>query len=352
MKIVVFMMAVLMAVAPSPSWVEAQDVPDTITYVSMHPSPPLDTDGDGCLDAAETSPYPETGGMRDPTDPYDYFEVTRDGRIDTLDTTKVAFRWGSEEGDLLYNPKFDRSVELVTGPFDLGPPDGGIDISDLQVMYNQFGHTCGPVTVTVDVTNDCGGNVRESTEPPTSAQECVIVRDDAGTIVDVVLAETTIEKGPNEPICEDCGGPAGSPSGSWYGTSASVKNEAKSPPARICGCLPVLGCYCYDIPHSQVVWAGVYMTCEWNYFDGSYDHPYDGVIADIGCRRHSEAFWPFRVETEHPIDGRWVVFGFQAERWTSTLFSDQPISGIIIAQFTLWVEIGMGPWDSYWTYPD
>jgi len=111
----------------------------------------IDSDFDGCSDAEEFGSNPSLGGLRNPDDPWDVYDIAGfygseqsgpDGVIDALDVQLVAFRWNTQAGDAIYDSGSDRSVELVDGPYDLGPPDGQITISDLQAVMSQFGLTC------------------------------------------------------------------------------------------------------------------------------------------------------------------------------------------------------------------
>ena len=108
----------------------------------------LDFDGDGCSDFRELGDDASAGGLRDPFDPWDFYDVAGrggqepDGVVDMTDLQAVSFRWNTEVGTLLYDAKYDRTVELVNGPYDLGPPDGEINIFDLQALSAQFGHSC------------------------------------------------------------------------------------------------------------------------------------------------------------------------------------------------------------------
>jgi hypothetical protein len=60
-------------------------------------------------------------------------DVVPDCIVDLLDTQAVAFAVGSNEGDALYNERYD-----------LVPPggDGRIDTNDLQFVTGRFGSTC------------------------------------------------------------------------------------------------------------------------------------------------------------------------------------------------------------------
>ena len=163
-----------------------------------------DSDGDGCGDVQEMGSNASKGGLRDPADRWDFFDVASnneppDGVVDTMDAMAVAFRWPSKVGDILYDSRYDRSVQLVNGPFDLGPPDGAINFQDLQALYAQFGAACPRKTSLSEIAPLCDWNLKEATDPAAtvlvpdkSYKECRLVRDQSGKLVDVtILNETT-----------------------------------------------------------------------------------------------------------------------------------------------------------------
>jgi hypothetical protein len=63
-------------------------------------------------------------------------DVHSDCEIDVQDQQQIAFRWGSQLGQLLYNENYD----LEPAAPKLG--DGDIDAKDLQVVYGRHGSTC------------------------------------------------------------------------------------------------------------------------------------------------------------------------------------------------------------------
>jgi hypothetical protein len=77
----------------------------------------------GCNDAAVTIRYLEG-------------DVHADCVVDIHDQQQIAFRWGSNEGQLLYNSRYD--LEPSAPP--LG--DGDIDVKDLQTVFGRHGSTC------------------------------------------------------------------------------------------------------------------------------------------------------------------------------------------------------------------
>ncbi len=108
----------------------------------------LDSDGDGCSDAEEAGSLPRFGGMRDPFDPWDFFDTpVPDGAVTVGDIAQAVVRFGGTAGPPAvrgYHQAYDRTL---AGPnrWNSGPPDGAVSVADIMVMVHQFGHTChGP----------------------------------------------------------------------------------------------------------------------------------------------------------------------------------------------------------------
>ena len=126
-----------------------------------------DSDGDGCTDVAELGSNPFIGGLRDPNNYWDFYDVpatdgARDGDIALLtDVLAVVFRLGTNDGNgtapvnrysdpqarpedmVSYHPAFDRSPPPPgQNQYALGPPDGHIGLWDLLGVISQYGHRC------------------------------------------------------------------------------------------------------------------------------------------------------------------------------------------------------------------
>ena len=100
-----------------------------------------DTDDDACPDAAELGADERQGGRRDPTNHWDYFNPTQDGKNRVDDILAVVQRFGKDAGDPAYDTRYDRTS---IGPnfWNLGPPDGKIRVPDILASIRQFGHDC------------------------------------------------------------------------------------------------------------------------------------------------------------------------------------------------------------------
>jgi len=103
-----------------------------------------DSDGDGCADVTELETAPGSefhGGRRDPTNPYDYFNPTRDGQNRIDDVLIVAARYGKNTGEAGYSIDYDRTY-IGPNAWNLGPPNGQIRIDDVLLQVKQYNHDC------------------------------------------------------------------------------------------------------------------------------------------------------------------------------------------------------------------
>ncbi|MCH8009630.1 MAG: hypothetical protein IIC91_12280 [Chloroflexi bacterium] len=123
---------------------------------NLHPI--IDTDGDGCADKRENGPDETLGGQRDYKNPWDFYDVLgsdggpRDGIIDlSNDILGVILHFSpfgytpgtpSVVGNTTYDV-FDRGPRVGGGPYNMGPPDGFIDLpNDILGVILQFNHDC------------------------------------------------------------------------------------------------------------------------------------------------------------------------------------------------------------------
>ena len=127
----------------------------------------FDNDGDGCTDVAEQQPKSEaaTGGGRDPNYYWDFMDMwagqEKDRRVNIIDIGAIVSRFGAtavdgtadpnRNSDPLdppqaltgYHPSADRAPPLLgSNLWNLGPPDGQINIIEIGEAVAQFGHTC------------------------------------------------------------------------------------------------------------------------------------------------------------------------------------------------------------------
>ncbi|OGO52082.1 MAG: hypothetical protein A2148_09595 [Chloroflexi bacterium RBG_16_68_14] len=122
------------------------------TYTAPDPNNPGgaaddDTDGDGCTDVRELQTIAARGGVRDPWNPYDFFDVNGDGVVSGGDVLGVGLRY-SANPVLPYDVEAD--VGSLYGPFtwSRSQPNGVIDAAnDITAAKFQFGHLCAPKIV-------------------------------------------------------------------------------------------------------------------------------------------------------------------------------------------------------------
>ncbi len=110
------------------------------------PTANRDTDQDGCPDRNELSDDAVIGGLRDPYNPWDYFNPLNNDINRTGDITAVVLRYGHDDGtgDPLYGQKYDRGGQIPGGnKWNLRPPDGQIRTGDITSAVNSYGHDCG-----------------------------------------------------------------------------------------------------------------------------------------------------------------------------------------------------------------
>jgi hypothetical protein len=102
-----------------------------------------DKDGDGCPDAKEEqseSGSQLSGGLRDPSNEWDYFNPTHDGlnRVDDILAVVNAYFMNGETAT-------DRTLPTgAPNAWNLGPPNGQVRIDDVLNIVKQYFHDCGP----------------------------------------------------------------------------------------------------------------------------------------------------------------------------------------------------------------
>jgi hypothetical protein len=103
-----------------------------------------DDDNDGCTDTEEQGPNAALGGLRDPLNFWDFFDVTGEGLVDFSDALDVLAYFGdaglpATPGDLR-----DRDVG-GPGGWNLVESNTGVDFTDVLNTLLSFGHSCkGP----------------------------------------------------------------------------------------------------------------------------------------------------------------------------------------------------------------
>lgn len=102
-----------------------------------------DTDGDVCGDGAEVGANHMAGGQRDPTDEWDYFNPTGDGRNRIDDVLKVVGQYFVDSPHPDYTTSTDRTPgAAIWAP---GPPNGQQRIDDIIAIVKSYFNDCGPI---------------------------------------------------------------------------------------------------------------------------------------------------------------------------------------------------------------
>jgi hypothetical protein len=133
------------------------DATDNCQAISNPPQVDTDADGDGnecdanddddsCTDVQEAGDDERFGGLRDPLDFWDFFDVAgTDRSIDINDAVAILGRFGQGPSSPTYNPLYDRIAPIDGQPWRTAPATGtarGIDLSDVIWNLQSFGHSC------------------------------------------------------------------------------------------------------------------------------------------------------------------------------------------------------------------
>ena len=110
----------------------------------------LDSDADGCTDAQEGGSDETMGGLRDPANPWDFYDVLGpgaalpiDGIIDLPNDVLGVVQHFAPTGAAPYDVQFDRGPSSGPNPWNMTAPDGVIDLpNDILGLIIQFGHSC------------------------------------------------------------------------------------------------------------------------------------------------------------------------------------------------------------------
>ncbi len=114
---------------------------------------PGDDDGDGCSNLRElqTAPGSEvTGGLRDPLNPWDFYDVAGpggvpvpDGVIDLPNDILGVIQHYSPSGAPPYDVQYDRGPSTGPNTWNMTAPDGKIDLfNDINGVIGQYDHDC------------------------------------------------------------------------------------------------------------------------------------------------------------------------------------------------------------------
>ncbi len=110
-----------------------------------------DTDQDGCADAKELNIGELLGGNRDPYSYWDYMNPTHDQQNRVDDILLVVSKYHVNDSDAnpgfppfvgAYDQDVDRSAVAGAKPWNLGPPDGQVNVPDILAAVKSYHHDC------------------------------------------------------------------------------------------------------------------------------------------------------------------------------------------------------------------
>ncbi len=108
--------------------------------------PVLDTqydfDLDRCPDKNELSNDQSHGGLRDPFNPWDYFNPTHDGLNRVDDILKVVGQYFIDAGNPSYTTDTDRTAVIGANPWNLSKPNGQQRVDDILAAVKSYFHDC------------------------------------------------------------------------------------------------------------------------------------------------------------------------------------------------------------------
>jgi len=97
---------------------------------------------DPCTDRQELHDAVTSGGMRDPFNPYDFYDPDGNGSITLGEVLTVAGLFGAQAPGPPYEVTYDRGPSVGPNGWNTTAPDGAITLGDINAMAGQFGHSC------------------------------------------------------------------------------------------------------------------------------------------------------------------------------------------------------------------
>ncbi len=102
-----------------------------------------DYDLDNCPDKNELSNDQSHGGLRDPFNPWDYFNPTHDGLNRVDDILKVVGQYFCDQGTCgTYTTDTDRTAVIGANPWNLNKPNGQQRVDDILAAVKSYFHDC------------------------------------------------------------------------------------------------------------------------------------------------------------------------------------------------------------------
>ena len=110
-------------------------------------APARDSDGDGCPDKKELTDTQSTGGLRDPSNRWDFFNPAKGAPIGSqtvADIIKTVQAFNKPQGNAAYTIDNDRTGLVGGNAWNYGPPDGQQTVVDILAAVKQFNQNCTP----------------------------------------------------------------------------------------------------------------------------------------------------------------------------------------------------------------
>ncbi len=99
----------------------------------------LDDDDDGCTDLQEAGPDKDLGGLRDPLNPWDFYDTNGDRIIDLFVDILGVIQHYSLDGSPPYDVIYDRGASAGPYTWSMTAPDGSIDLFiDILGVIKQY----------------------------------------------------------------------------------------------------------------------------------------------------------------------------------------------------------------------
>jgi hypothetical protein len=121
-------------------------IPVHVVRQAAKATPPAgrDTDSDGCPNKRELSDTANMGGLRDPSNPYDYMNASKDGlnRVDDILAVVNQYFIDDPVGNPDLKSQTDRTAITGGNAWNLGPPNGQQRVDDILAAVKQYFHDC------------------------------------------------------------------------------------------------------------------------------------------------------------------------------------------------------------------
>jgi hypothetical protein len=121
-------------------------IPLHIAKQANKAAPPAgrDSDSDGCPNKRELSDVVNQGGLRDPSNHYDYMDATKNGQVRVDDIVAVVNQYFVDDPPGVPDMKSNTDRTGISGgnAWNLGPPNGQQRVDDIVAQVRQYFHDC------------------------------------------------------------------------------------------------------------------------------------------------------------------------------------------------------------------